>query len=194
MKVIRWFTIAAALSMPSTLLAQGAQERPMEEQPPQQQGQEQQEKKSQAEMDKVKAHVVPAVTGIQVADKAVSALHELAGAEQLDKKDAQKTVQLAEDGIQMALTRTQALNKMEGLSAEAKSEADSAMKTLREARTNLKAIQKKVQTKQARIPRKDIEQIREQAKNLHQSLSDAESSVEQVAKAYDVPTDLEMGG
>lgn len=191
MKIIRWITIAAALSMPSTLLAQGAQEPPMEEQPP---PQPEPEKKSQAEMDKVKAHVVPAVTGIQVADKAVSGLHELAGAEQLDKKDAQKTVKLAEDGIQMALTRTQALNKMKGLSADAKTEADSAMKTLKEARATLRQIQKKVRTMQARIPQKDLAQIREQAKTLHQNLTDAESSVEQVAKAYDVPTDLEMGG
>lgn len=140
---------------------------------------------------RVKTHVIGAVAGIEAADKAAAALYELAGTEQLQRKDAQKTVQLAKQGLDMALTRAQALDGMRELSSDARSEATTATNKLKEARTTLQRMEKQVA---AKMTRNDMEQLREHAQDLHTSLSNAENSVERIAKAYDVATDLELGG
>lgn len=149
-----------------------------------------QAKSDQAKAD-VKAHVVPTIAGIEAADKAAAALYHLSSGEELNRQDAQRTVQLAQQGLNLAYNRTQALGDMKDLSSDARSEVDAAETKLRDARQTLSKLQKKVGT---RIKTEDMEQIRDHAQNLHTNLSDAEASVDRVAKAYDVSTDLEFGG
>jgi flagellar hook-basal body complex protein FliE len=194
MKVIRWFTFALALSLPSTLLADEMkdEEKEITETEPEERAKETTEAEDR-DTARVKSHLIPVVAGIEAADKGVAALYELAGGEEIDRKDAQAAVRLADEGLEMAFTRVQSLNKMKNLSEDAKSEADNAMTKLKDARTALNRIEKQVNKKQA-ISRNQVEQLREDAKDLHSVLSDAENSVEQVAKAYDVSTDLELEG
>ena len=89
----------------------------------------------------MKSHLIPVVAGIEAADKGVAALYELAGAEELDRKDAQAAIQLADEGLEMAFTRVQTLNRMKNLSEDAKSEADNAMTKLKDARASLNRIE-----------------------------------------------------
>jgi hypothetical protein len=187
MKVVRWFPIALALALPATAVADNkGDDRPAQK--------DMKSKTADKEASHVQSHVVPAIAGIEAADKAAAALYELSGGEQLDQKDAKETVKLARQNIQFALDRAEALSGMKTLSSDAKSEAKRATMKLREARETLTKLDKQVNKKQARISRNDSEMIREQAKDLHTDLSDAENAVERVAKAYDVPTDLEFGG
>lgn len=151
-----------------------------------------QEKKDE-KMVRVRAHIVPAVAGIEAADKAVAALYELSGDEQLRPQDARRTVALAKQGLAMSIERINALEDVADLSDDAKSEANRASTKLQEAKTTVTRLEKQI-SKKGTISRNTAEQIRSDAKDLHTDLSDAGNAVEQVAKAYDVPTDLEFGG
>ncbi len=148
------------------------------------------EKSDQAKAD-VKAHLVPAIAGIESADKAAAALYELSSAEQINRQDAQRTVQLAQQALNLAYGRTQALGNMKGLSSDARSEVDAAEAKLRDARQTLSQLQKEVG---AGTRTEDMKQIQDHAKTLHGDLSDAQKSVDRIAKAYDVSTKLEFGG
>jgi hypothetical protein len=187
MRLTRWFTLALALATPAVALAEGekSERKAMDEKSKQ---------KSEQDTVHVRSHVVPAVAGIQAADKAVAALFELSGEAQLDPADARRTVMLAKQGLTMAIERTNALDDKVDLSSDAQNEADRATTKLREARTTLTRLENRIGKKQARISRNAMEEIRENAKDLHSDLSDAENAVERVAKAYDVPTDLEFEG
>lgn len=149
--------------------------------------------KTDKEMVRVRAHIVPTVAGIEAADKAVAALYELAGDEQLRPEDARRTIALAKQALAMSTDRLSDLEDMSGLSSDAKSEAESAATKLKDARTTISRLERQIGKRNATISRNTTEQIRSHAKDLHDDLSEAESSVENVAKAYDVPTDLEFG-
>jgi hypothetical protein len=141
---------------------------------------------------RIEAHVIPVVAGIQSADKAAAVLFELSDNQRLVQKDAQRAVDLAQQGISMALDRAKALDTMDGLSTDAKSEADRAAEKLRDARTTLRQLDKQIGNK--RLSQDKAQQVREHAKELHDDLIEAENAIRQVAKAYDVATDLEFGG
>lgn len=187
MKATRWLPIVLALALPSVVSAdddmKSATDKGME-------------KDTTAKKEKaashVQSHVIPAVAGIQSADKAAAVLYDLSGNEQLRPKDAQTTVDLAQRALTMALNRAEALDDVAGLSSDAKSETARATTALREARTTLRKIDKSVGTK--KLTPKQTELLKEQVKDLHEDLSDAENAVEQVAKAYDVPIELEFRG
>lgn len=178
MQAPRWFALVLALALPSAVSAEGDMKSSAD--------------KKEKAASNVQSHVVPAVAGIQSADKAAAVLFELSGNEQLRQKDAQMTVDLAQRALAMALNRAEALEDMKGLSSDAKSEADRATTALREARTTLRKIDKQVGAK--KMSPKQAEQLRVQVKDLHEDLTAAENAVEQIAKAYDVPIELEFRG
>lgn len=181
MKATHWLPIVLALALPSAVSA--GDDTKME-------------KDTTATTDKaashVQSHVIPAVAGIQSADKAAAVLYGLSGNEQLRPKDAQTTIDLAQRALAMALNRAEALDDVTGLSSDAKTQATRATTSLREARTTLRKIDKQVGTK--KMTPRQAEQLKEQVKDLHEDLSEAENAVEQVAKAYDVPIELEFRG
>jgi hypothetical protein len=215
MKVMRTLALGLFLAMPATALAQGAQEptqqpgqqepgqqerapmeqqqEPMEQQQePMQQRQEGMPERPTAEhKQKVTKHVLPAKAGIDAAEGAVMALDQLVQTEGIDPKDTRETLSLAQDGIKMALDRTRNLNKMAELSGDAKSSAKQVETSLNEARKNLQQLEKRAGKK---IAKKDVEQIREHTRQVHASLQEANSSLEQVARAYDVQLEGQLGG
>ena len=141
---------------------------------------------------KLRAHVVPAVAGIEAADKAIGAIYELTSEETIDVRDVRDTVSLARQGISLAMDRAESLNGMSSLSEDADSETARAMTKLGDARTTLVRMEK--QLKKGKLSATQIEQIHAAARDLHNDLSDASNAVEKVAKAYDVPTDFEFEG
>jgi len=208
MKAFRSWTVALALSTPAIVFAQGAQQpgqqprQQQQQQMPQdqqqmpqdqmqQQGQMQQGQMSQ-QAQMISSHVVPTIAGIETADTAAAALYNMAGSGQkLDRKAVQNTVQLAQQGIQIAMTRAQALQKVKGLSQEDKDQANNVVQSLKQARTTVQQLQKKAGM--AQDPNA-MEQIRQQTMDLHNNLDQAQSAVEQIAKTHQVPTELEFEG
>jgi hypothetical protein len=193
-----WLALAFALSLPSTLLADEdrATTKSDDDRASDRRIDDEDDRKPIRRVDEnervhVKNHIVPAMAGLEAADNALAAIFELAGTGNLDQKDARNAVKLAQHGLTMAIDDASSLNKMRGLSEDAQSEADRAVTTLRDARTKLQRIDNQVGRKT--FSRNAVEQIRDQAKELHSDFSDAENALERVAKAYDVPTDLEFG-
>ncbi len=184
MKSMRSLPIILALALPVVAAAEGdtrgKSDRSMKQ-------------KSADKSAKINAHVIPIVAGIESADKATGVLYELAGSEQLTQKQAQETVELAQDALDLALDRATALDDVAGLSSDAKNEAERATTRLRDARSSLQDLEEQVSQKRTRVSRDDAERIREQAADIHENLSEAEDAIERIARAYDVPTDLEFG-
>lgn len=202
MKITRLFTVALAVAAPSVVLADDTKSDDLSTQ---EERQMKEDKETTSDIDKptdtevssketvkLRAHVVPAVAGIEAADKAIGALYELTSEETINVRDVRDTVALARQGITLATDRAESLNAMETLSDDADSEADRAMTKLKEARTTLVRIEK--QLKKSQLSPNQIEQVHEAARDMHQDLSDASNAVEKVAKAYDVPTDFEFEG
>lgn len=140
----------------------------------------------------VESHVVPAIAGIQSADKATAVLYQLATSEQLDPKDAQRAIDLAQQALALALNRAEALDGMRGISDNAQNQAERAKVALREARATLRTVDKQVGTKKLSLEK--AEQLQAHANEIHEDLSKAEAAMESIAKAYDVPVDLEFRG
>lgn len=205
MKAFRSWTVALALSTPAIVFAQGQpgqqqppgqqqQQMPQDQQMPpdqMQQGQMQQGQMSQ-QAQMISSHVVPTIAGIETADTAAAALYNMAGTGQkLDRKAVQNTVQLAQQGIQIAMTRAQALQKVKGLSQEDKDQANNVVQSLKQARTSVQQLQKKAS---AATNQAAMEQLRQHTMDLHNNLDQAQSAVEQIAKSHQVPTELEFEG
>ncbi len=184
MKVTGWLPVLAVLGISATTMA---------DDPEPQRDREVRRDVGARELSGVHANVVPAIAGIEAADKAVAVLYELAGGEGLRQKDAQDTVALARQALDMALDRAAALDNVRGLSRDARTQLDRATRSLRQARTTLRRIDEQVGNRQARVPLDRAQRLRDQAGSMHEDLSDAEDSIERIAKAYDVPTDLEFG-
>jgi hypothetical protein len=183
MKTSRWFVLVLALALPSAVDAdddKGTTDERMNK-----------DKRDKAATH-VQTHIVPAIAGIQSADKAAAVLYELSGNEQLRQKDAQVTVNLAHQALTMAINRADALDDVVGLSSDAKTEAARASTALRQARMTLRKLDKRIGGK--KWTPNEAEEIRVQVKDLHEDLSNAENAVEQIAKAYDVPIELEFRG
>jgi hypothetical protein len=210
MKAFRSWTVALALSTPAIAFAQSAEQPDQQQQMPsdqqqmppdqQQQGQmpqgQQQGQMQQGQMSEqaqlISSHVVPTIAGIESADTAAAALYNMAGSGQkLDRKAVENTVQLAQQGIQIAMTRVQSLQKVKGLSQEDKDQANNVVQSLKQARTTVQQLQKKAGT--AKDPNA-MEQIRQQTMELHNNLDQAQNAVEQIAKTHQVPTELEFEG
>lgn len=179
MQAPRWFALILALALPSAVSADDD-------------AMKSDTARKQKAASHVQSHVVPAVAGIQSADKAAAVLYELSGNEQLRQKDAQATIDLAQRALTLALNRTEALDDMDDISDDAESQAERATVALREARMTLRKIDKQVGGK--KLSPKQAEQLRAQVKDVHDDLIDAENAVEQIAKAYDVPIELEFRG
>jgi hypothetical protein len=143
---------------------------------------------------RIQAHVMPMIAGIESADKAAAVVYELSGGNQLLQSDVQTAVDLARQALTLAHDRAVALDKLAGLSDNARVEIARAQMKLQEARTTVQKIDQKVAKKQARVARNHAEMLREQAKDVHDDLVEAEKAIEQVARAYDIPTDLEFRG
>ena len=199
MKSLRTLVAGLVLCAPAALFAQETEDppetEPQEEPPPM--GEESQqpeplreqgsyEKETTDSKKKVTKQVLPAKAGIDAAEGAVNALHQMTEAEQFDPKDGRKSLELARDGIGMALERTQNLTNVAGLSKEAKSDARNVHSKLREARTTLDQVDKRMKQAKAPLAEKEREQLREHMKDLQSDLSDAKSSLQEVATAYDV--------
>lgn len=202
MKITRLFTVALAVAAPSVVLADD----PKSDDPlTQEERQMKEDKETTSDIDKptdtevssketvkLRAHVVPAVAGIEAADKAIGALYELTSEDTINVRDVRDTVSLARQGISLAMDRAESLNAMTTLSEDADSEADRASTKLKEARTTLIRVEK--QLKKGKLSANQVEQIHAAARDMHADLSDASNAVEKVAKAYDVPTDFEFEG
>lgn len=211
MKVFRSWTVALALSTPAIVFAQG-QQPPMQGQQHQQPGQQQQmppddmQQGQQGQMQQgqmqqgqlsqqaqmISSHVVPAIAGIETADKAAAALYKMTeSGQKLDQKAVKNTMQLAQQGIQVAMTRSQELQKVKGLSPEDKNQANNVVQSLKQARTTMQQLQKKASSAKDQAA---IEQLRQQTMDLHNNLDQAQSAVEQIARSHQVPTELEFEG
>ncbi len=206
MKISRLFTVALAVAAPSIVVADDTKSEDLSKQ---EERQMKEDREATSDIDKPKvsdieskdedkdamklrSHVLPAVAGIEAADKAIGALYELTSEDTINVRDVRETVALARQAITLATDRADSLNAMTSLSDDADSEADRASTKLEEARTTLVRIDK--QLKKGKLSRNQIEQVHEAARDVHQDLSDASNAVERVAKAYDVPTDFEFEG
>lgn len=191
MKLTRYLPIVALLGMSATSMA--------EDEPPPSPQQQQWNRggapqRGDREASRVRSHVIPTLAGIEAADKAVGVLYELAGSYQFGQNDAQDSLSLARQALDMALDRAAALQDTEGLARNARDELDRATRSLRQARTGLREMNQQIGERRGRMPMDRAERIREQARNVHEDLSQAEDSVERIARAYDIPTDLEFRG
>ena len=182
MQSLRWLSVVFAIALPSLAIADDDDARDDDSS-----GMMKNKAATQ-----VQSHVVPAIAGIESADKLTAVLYELASNPQQRQKDAQMTIDLAQRALGMALDRAEALDDIAGLSNDAKEQAEQAAMKLREARVMMRSIDKQVGGK--KLTPKQSEIVRSQAKELHDDLSAAEESMERIAKAYDVPTELEFRG
>lgn len=188
MKLTRYLPIVALLGISATSMAE-------DEPPPRQQWERGgQQQFGDREASRVRSDVIPTLAGIEAADKAVAVLYELSGSYRFDRNDAQDSLSLARQALDMALDRASALQDNEGLSHNARAELDRATRSLRQARMGLREINQQVGQRRGRMPMDRAQRIREQARNVHEDLSQAESSISRIARAYDVPTDLEFRG
>ncbi len=189
MKLTRYLPIVALLGLSATSMAE-------DEPPPRAQQQQQQWNRGtgsqHGEAYRVRSHVIPTLAGIEAADKAVGVLYELSGSYQFSQNDAQDSLSLARQALDMALDRAASLQDTEGLSRNARAELERATRSLRQARTSLRQMNQQIGERGGRMPMDRAERIREQARNVHEDLSQAEDSIERIARAYDVPTDLEF--
>lgn len=191
MKLTRYLPIVALLGLSATSMAE-------DEPPPREQQQQQQQQwdrgtgSQRGEAYRVRSHVIPTLAGIEAADKAVGVLHELSGSYQFSQNDAQDSLSLARQALDMALDRAASLQDTEGLSRNARAELDRATRSLRQARTSLRQMNQQIGERGRRMPMDRAERIREEARSVHEDLSQAEDSIERIARAYDIPTDLEF--
>jgi glucose/arabinose dehydrogenase len=208
MKSLRTLVASLVLCTPAALFAQEMEDPPpaepeeqqpppMEEQlPPPMEEESQQpeplreqgtyETQTTDSKNKVKKQVLPAKAGIDAAEGAVNALHQMAEGEQFDPRDGRKSLELAREGIGMALERTQKLTNVAGLSDESKADARNVHSKLREARTTLEQIDKRMKQAKTPLAEKEREQLGEHMKDLQSDLSDARSSLQEVATAHDI--------
>lgn len=186
MTLIRYLPIVALLGMSAPGVVQA--------QPPPRAQWERGQPPANREASRVRAHVIPALAGIEAADKAVGVLYELSGSYQFGQNDAQDALSLARQALDMALDRAAALQDSAGLSRNARDELDRATRSMRQARTSLRQINQQIGERRGRMAMDRAERIREQARDVHEDLSQAEDSVERIARAYDIPTDLEFRG
>lgn len=177
MQSLRWLSVVFVVALPSLAAAND---------------EDMKNKPSSDNAVQVQSHVVPAIAGIESADNLTAVLYELASNPQQRQKDAQMTIDLAQRALGLALDRAEALDGMKGLSDDAQEQAQQATMKLREARVMMRSIDKQVGGK--KLTPKQSEIVRSQAKELHDDLSAAEESIERIAKAYDVPTELEFRG
>jgi hypothetical protein len=207
MKRLRNLALGAALLPASASFAQSPQQPIDEEWPPMEQEAppfeqeprpiEQPPRPTQMTEDRrleaeVKAHVLPVVAGIESAELAIGALHELATAERFQRRDARKTAELAEHGVRIAHERAQELQRLRGLSDEERRAAQDAARQLQEARSTLRRVNRQVGTIEGMLRRQEAENVRSEAQRLQSELRAARTSIEKVASAYDVPMHLEI--
>jgi hypothetical protein len=141
----------------------------------------------------VKGYVLPTVVGIESAEMSAAALHELATTEPFERRDARKLTDLAGPAIRVAHDSAEGVAKMNGLSGEARSEAEAATKRLKDARASLERIEKSVKGAEGRMEREEAMKVRDDARRLNSELNSAEKSIERIAGTYNISTKLELG-
>lgn len=187
MKIVRYLMIAFLLATPSMVMAQGT---PAKAPPPTAEAKQQAaEAKMQIE---VKGYVLPIVAGIKSAEMSAAALHELATTEPFERKDARKTAELAEQAVKIAHERADDLRGIKGLSAEARSQAETATKRLKEARSSVERIQRQVGVLEEPFRRNEAENVRNESMKLHTELAAAEKAIQSVADSYHISTSLAL--
>ena len=184
MKITRYLNlmILFTLAAPSMALAQGTPTKA----PPEQAAVE---AKRQGD---VKGYILPIVAGIKSAKMSAAVLHELSTTEPFERADARKTAELAEQAVRIAHERAQELHDMKGLTAEARAQADSATKQLKEARASVERIQRQVGVVEGVFRRDEADNVRNESMRLNAQLADAERAIGRIADAYHVSTNLDL--
>lgn len=188
MKITRYLMIAFVLATPSMVMAQGTPEKA----PPPPAAEAKQEAAEAKKQIEVKGYVLPIVAGIKSAEMSAAALHQLASSEPFERRDARKTAELAEQAVRIAHERADDLREMKGLSAEARSQAETATKKLKEARSSVERIQRQVGVLEEPFRRNEAENVRNESVRLHAELSAAEKAIQSVADSYHISTKLEL--
>lgn len=191
MNIKRCLMIALAIAMPCAVMAQETPEAQQPAQEPEARQPAQQPEADTKKQTEVKGYVLPILAGIKSAQMSAATLHELATSEPFARRDARKTAELAEQTVKIAREHAEALHKLTGLSPDARAQAEAAVTALRQARSSVDRIQRQVGGQGAAFGRNEAENVRGESARLHTELSQAQSAIEQIARAYHISTSLE---
>lgn len=198
-KLTQCLALVVATAVPSTGWAQAGHEEPRTEQAPRTHERARGEAapatpegRSEATAEnQVKAQVLPALAGVEAARVSVAALRELAMMQSLDRRDARRTAELANRGIEMAQERIEALGDMRQLSPEARNDVNTAERQLREARASIEQIHRDVGVVEGIVQRDEAQNVRARSEELHTQLAGAQRTIEHLAGQYRISTNLE---
>lgn len=207
MKLHRYVLATCLLAVPTVVMAgveatdapgqpqeQPQQPEQQEQLPGVQEGQQGQQGEQQAqapEKSEVKGAVLPMIVGTESATMASSVLHELATEQKFERKNARRTAKIASEAIEQAHDQAEELAKMKGLSDEAQRNATLAKSNLKEAKSTIKSIERKVGMTAGMFDREESEEVKQGALELLTQVADARVAIDNIAQSYQVSTDIQ---
>jgi len=140
----------------------------------------------------VKGHVVPILAGIDAAQLSAAALFQLATPAPTDNKHVRRTAELAEQAVKLAHEEAEELGELDGLYADARTQAKAVAKKLEQAKASVDRIQRQVGVIEGAFRRDDARMIQDDAKRLKMQLSDAKHAARELAGRYNVMTRVDF--